>query len=145
MVAAEQPRTPRRWGATIKASPTTVSMARRRVRTVLEEWGLESERAHDLVVICSELVTNAIRHASQEGDEVGLRLQEIDGGCRIEVLDSRPDLSLPKTSSPHGENGRGLILVRELADGMDVVTTCTTKKVQARVLLAAKDTSRSIP
>ncbi|MFF1797199.1 ATP-binding protein [Kitasatospora sp. NPDC058263] len=146
MVAVKQPRSGvRQWGTTLEATQTMVAVARRHVRSVLTEWGWEGEPADDLVTICSELVTNAIRHASRPGDTVDLRLQESDGDCRIEVLDSRPDLSLPRLSVPCGESGRGLLLVRELADDMDVAATPTTKKVWARVLLAADDSLRSAP
>ncbi|WP_406205260.1 ATP-binding protein [Kitasatospora sp. NBC_01560] len=146
MVAVKQPRSGlHHWGTTFAATQTMVAVARRDVRSVLTEWGWEGERADDLVTICSELVTNAIRHASRPGDTVVLRLQEIDGDCRIEVLDSRPDLSLPRTCVPCGESGRGLLLVRELADDMDVAVIGTTKKVWARVHLADEATPRSAP
>ncbi|MFC5641334.1 ATP-binding protein [Kitasatospora cinereorecta] len=146
MVVVQQSRARlRQWQVTLTAVPEAVAEARRDVRSLLKGWGWEGERADDFVSICSELVTNAIQHASQPGGEVGLRVQEIAGDCRIEVLDGRPDLTVPRTSVPRGENGRGLILVRQLADDMAVATSRTTKKVWARVLLAAEDTPRSTP
>ncbi|MGW4897373.1 ATP-binding protein [Kitasatospora sp. NPDC004240] len=135
----------RQWRTTLTAVPETVAEARRNVRLVLKGWGWEGGKADDLVFICSELVTNAIRHASRPGGEVGLRVQEIGGDCRIEVLDGRPDLPLPRSPVTRLESGRGLILVRQLADDMDVATTGTTKRVWARVVLATDEPTRSAP
>ncbi|WP_345695763.1 ATP-binding protein [Kitasatospora terrestris] len=144
MVAVEQPRARlRQWQATFAAVPEAVAEARRDVRLLLKGWGWEGDRVDDVVSICSELVTNAVQHGSDPGSEVGLHVQEIADDCRIEVLDGRPDLAVPRTSVPRGENGRGLILVRKLSDDMAVATSRTSKKVWARVLLAADNTPRN--
>ncbi|MFF1791689.1 ATP-binding protein [Kitasatospora sp. NPDC058243] len=145
MVAVEQPRSLHHWEATLTAEAAAASMARRMVGSVLREWGWENDRASDLVLIASELVTNVVRHASRSRGSIGLHLQETGGDCRIEVLDYRPDLPLPETPVARGECGRGLLLVRELADGTGVVTTATTKNVWARVLLAVDDMPRRTP
>ncbi len=123
------------WEMTFTAWPASVGLARRQVRSVLCGWGWASGRAEDLVTICSELVTNAIVHASDPGGDVRVRLQEIDGDCRLEVIDLRPDLLPPRQPVARGENGRGLLLVRNLADDMDVVAAKEIKRVWARVLL----------
>ncbi|MEV7359402.1 ATP-binding protein [Kitasatospora sp. NPDC091276] len=145
MVAVKQPRSLHHWETTLTAVPAAASTARRMVRSVLRGWGWDNDRASELVLIASELVTNVVRHAGGPRRRVGLELQEVDGDCRIEILDYRPDLPLPETPVARGECGRGLILVRELADDMGVVTTATTKNVWARVLLAADDTPRHTP
>lgn len=147
MKAVGQPRPClRQWRITLTAELATVPAVRRDVRSVLKDWGWDGARADDLVVICSELVANAIRHASEPGGEVRLRLQELEGDCRIEVLDRRPDLSLPRNCIARDESGRGLLLVRRLADDMDVAASPTTKTVWARLNLAADETTpRSAP
>ncbi|WP_170290538.1 ATP-binding protein [Kitasatospora atroaurantiaca] len=122
---------------TFTAWPASVGLARRQVMARLADWGLQGSRADDLLIICSELVTNAIEHASEPGGDVQVRLQEVDGDCRLEVSDPRPDLLPPRHLVVRGENGRGLLLVRSLADDMDVATTKGRKTVWARVLLPA--------
>jgi anti-sigma regulatory factor (Ser/Thr protein kinase) len=118
-----------------EATPEAAGLARRQVAGLLSVWGHDGDRADDLVLICSELVTNAVVHAGAPGGTVRVVLQEVDGDCRLEVLDSRPDLHLPQQPITRTESGRGLLLVRELADDMDVATTQRCKTVWARVLL----------
>ncbi len=125
----------RAWTTSYQAAPVSVPLARRQVRAVMAGWGWGGTgRLDDLLIICAELVTNAIQHASEPNSTVLVRLQELDGDCRIEVMDRRPDLLPPRVSTPKGERGRGLLLVRELAEDMDVTTTKGSKIVWARVL-----------
>ncbi len=124
------------WQRVFAAGPESVPAARRELREVLAAWGWsDADRQADLLVICSELITNAVTHASEPGDQIRVRLQEIDGDCRLEVHDRRPDLLPPRTPRPRGEHGRGLLLVKGLAEDMDVVTMKGSKHVWARVLL----------
>ncbi|KQV12034.1 MULTISPECIES: ATP-binding protein [unclassified Kitasatospora] len=127
------------WQRAFDASPESVSVARHELRRVLAGWGWEGGPLDDAVLICSELVANAIVHTAPGlGDEIRVRVQESEGDCRIEVLDSRPDLMpVTPTAAPSGEGGRGLLLVRACAADMDVVTTRGRKKVWARVLREA--------
>ncbi|MER8187171.1 ATP-binding protein [Kitasatospora sp. NPDC094015] len=124
------------WEQAFDAHPASVAAARCELRQTLAAWGwTDSGQYEDLVLISSELISNAITHASRPGDRVHVRLQEIGGDCRLEVQDRRPDLLPPRTPRPQGEHGRGLLLVRGLAKDMDVVTTRGSKIVWARVLL----------
>jgi hypothetical protein len=68
------------------------------------------------VLAVSELVTNAIRHGLPP---VGLLMRRRPGHVRIDVNDARPEpLSAEGATQPDGmaESGRGLGLVREVAD-----------------------------
>ncbi|MFF4383283.1 ATP-binding protein [Kitasatospora sp. NPDC001547] len=117
----------------------SVPTARRIVRSKLREWGWESdgERARDVLLVLVELTTNAIRHASKPGDVVRVLVDETDGYCRIEVLDSRPDLPLLAVQADgDDEHGRGLLLVRSLAHAMGEELAATTKKVWVSVRIA---------
>ncbi|GJF32578.1 hypothetical protein KNE206_52780 [Kitasatospora sp. NE20-6] len=126
------------WHQVFGADPQSVPMARRQLREVLATWGWsDTDRLVDLLVICSELVANAVEHASEACDEVQVHLREVDGDCLIEVVDRRPDLLPPQESCPRGERGRGLLIVRDLAEDVNVVTMKESKKVCARVLLRA--------
>ncbi|MFF2119764.1 ATP-binding protein [Kitasatospora sp. NPDC058184] len=118
---------------------TAIPTARRVARAKLVEWGwdVDDEPALDVLLVFAELTTNAIRHASKPGDVVRVLLDETDGYCRIEVLDSRPDLPLLAVQAGgNDEHGRGLLLVRSLAHAMGEELAATTKKVWASVRVA---------
>ncbi|MFJ9695133.1 ATP-binding protein [Kitasatospora sp. NPDC101183] len=139
MAAVEQERSLRRWTGAFPAEVTAVPLARRIVQSELGEWGwnLEDERVRDVLLVFTELTTNAIRHASGPGDVVRMQIDEIGNCCRIEVFDSRPDLPLLEVQAAcDDEHGRGLLLVQGLAHAMGEVVTVTSKKVWASVQLS---------
>ncbi|WP_181809325.1 ATP-binding SpoIIE family protein phosphatase, partial [Streptomyces shenzhenensis] len=84
--------------------------ARRLTRQALAGWGLEdlSDTAELLV---SEIVTNAVRHASRP---ITLRLLHTDV-LRCEVGDDVPQLPRLRQAKATDEHGRGLYLVHRLA------------------------------
>ncbi|MFJ7280618.1 ATP-binding protein [Kitasatospora sp. NPDC098663] len=145
MGAVEHATPVRHWKGTFTADEAEVPLARHAARAQLAGWGWDpdSDRVYDVLLILTELMTNVLRHASQPGAPVVVRLDETGGDCRVGVLDARPDLPLPQTPVACGERGRGLLLVRHRADATGVTTTATTKKVWASVRLtddALKDT-----
>ncbi|GAA3494608.1 hypothetical protein GCM10019016_017080 [Streptomyces prasinosporus] len=91
-------------------SPTACSSARTVIRDVLPQWGLE-----DLVptaeLLVSELVSNALRHAS---GPLRLTLERVSD-LRCLVSDGTTDLPRPADAGPEDEGGRGLTLVDMLA------------------------------
>lgn len=89
--------------------PGTVRSARAAVRGQLGDWGLGS--LGDVTeLLVSELVTNALRHAS---GPIGVRLLRSAGKptLRVEVSDPLPDPPLERAAGPEEESGRGLQLV----------------------------------
>ncbi len=91
-------------------SPTACSSARTVIRDVLPQWGLD-----DLVptaeLLVSELVSNALRHAS---GPLRLTLERVSD-LRCLVSDGTTDLPRPADAGPEDESGRGLALVDMLA------------------------------
>ncbi|MFJ4844626.1 MULTISPECIES: SpoIIE family protein phosphatase [unclassified Streptomyces] len=93
-----------------------VAAARGFVHQRLCDWGLVG-LSDDLVLITSELVTNALIHA---GSDVDLRLRSFGDHIRLEVLDSDSDPPVPTAYSltdegrAKAEHGRGLYLVDAL-------------------------------
>jgi anti-sigma B factor antagonist len=88
--------------------------ARAEVRELLE--GRDQAQAGDVVLLTSEIVTNAVIHPSAgPADVVGLRIFTYEEGIRVEVEDSGQgfDPSLP--SQPRPDRGRGLFLVDRFA------------------------------
>lgn len=79
--------------------------AREFVRATLADWGIE-HRIDDVVLMASELFTNAVLHGSG-GVDVTVALQ--DGDLRVEVIDDgrghlpiRAELPTPGTIGGHG-------------------------------------------
>ncbi|MEA2385094.1 MAG: hypothetical protein QOH72_5065 [Solirubrobacteraceae bacterium] len=93
-----------------------VSLARAAVRSRLEA-DLPPERVGDVMLMTSELVTNAIRHGGATGPDDRIRLRALRHGrrARIEVRDDGPGFA-PHAPSRPTEGGMGLGLVDRLAD-----------------------------
>lgn len=99
-------------------TPGAVSGVRRRVRTVLADWNLAADIAEDVLLVVSELLTNAIVHALPPAT-LRLSRRQVDrcGAIRVEVTDMGPTTpSSPSTSAiDPDEHGRGLAIVHALA------------------------------
>jgi anti-sigma regulatory factor (Ser/Thr protein kinase) len=95
---------------TFPAEPGAVRTARQAVRGRLRGWGLDS-LADLTALLVSELVTNALRHAT---GPIGVRLvrpSELNGVLLVEVSDPLPDPPRERAARPEDESGRGLKLV----------------------------------
>ncbi|MFF5142208.1 SpoIIE family protein phosphatase [Streptomyces sp. NPDC013157] len=84
--------------------------ARRLTRQALAGWGLE-DLTDTAELLVSEIVTNAVRHASRP---ISLRLLRTDV-LRCEVGDDVPQLPRLRQAKATDEHGRGLYLVHRLA------------------------------
>ncbi|MER7758008.1 ATP-binding protein [Kitasatospora sp. NPDC097643] len=127
------------WETTLTEHSTSVRTARHLIRQQLTCWGWSGDPVDDLVLIASELVTNAVVHACRGQGEVRLYLQEFDGDCRLEVWDPRSDLPLRERQPRRfNECGRGIDLVRQLAFDFGVIgRRGAGKRVWVRVLRGA--------
>jgi anti-sigma regulatory factor (Ser/Thr protein kinase) len=94
--------------------PLAAGLARKEVRGALSSWGLEWLEDTALLLV-SELVGNAVRHARLGGSELRLRVADTGAWLRVEVVDADPHL--PQLHVPAGldESGFGLVLVEALA------------------------------
>ncbi|MFJ6063411.1 ATP-binding protein [Streptomyces tendae] len=97
------------------AAPDAVRTARSLVRRTLGEWRLDS--VGDIAaLLVSELVTNALRHAT---GPIGVRLVRGPAGAAgallVEVSDPLPDPPRERVARPDDEDGRGLQLVASAA------------------------------
>lgn len=91
-------------------SPTACSSARTVIRDVLPQWGL-GDLVPTAELLVSELVSNALRHAS---GPLRLTLERVSD-LRCLVSDGTADLPRPAEAGPEDECGRGLTLVDTLA------------------------------
>ncbi|MEU1631190.1 ATP-binding protein [Streptomyces sp. NPDC020096] len=109
--AGRQP-TLRRW----PRHPRSVARARTELLKSLSGWGL-TEIADAAVLVLSELLTNAVRHAHvPPGRQIGTRFLRTDTGVRIEVHDAGEGLPEIRRHELDSSGGRGLLLVAALAD-----------------------------
>jgi anti-sigma regulatory factor (Ser/Thr protein kinase) len=95
---------------TFPADPGAVRTARSAVRGQLRDWDLDG-LADIAALLVSELVTNALRHAT---GPIGVRLVRPvgpDGVLLVEVSDPLPDPPRERVARPEDESGRGLQLV----------------------------------
>lgn len=116
--------------------PTAAFRARRFVRDTMRAWGIEGSPADDAVLLVSELVTNAVRHAGTRA-RLALRLEE--GALDVEIADWHPARTLPDPPSivdnQRTERGRGLLLPAALAQMWGVTYTATTKTTWFRLVV----------
>jgi hypothetical protein len=100
----------------LPAEPASVGQARRFVAGVLNDWG-QGELADTVVLLTSELATNAVLHArtafavvvSWEGEDV-----------RVDVLDGSSVTPRARIASTMAATGRGVQMVSTLATGWGV-------------------------
>ncbi|MEU2564035.1 ATP-binding protein [Streptomyces longispororuber] len=97
--------------------PRSVSKARQELRKYLADWGSADIEDAALVVL-SELLTNAVRHAhGTHGRVIETRFVRLPAGAlRLEVHDACVALPVVRAPEPCAEGGRGLPLVAALAE-----------------------------
>jgi anti-sigma regulatory factor (Ser/Thr protein kinase) len=105
----------------------------RLARHVLSNWlelqpGVNVDGIDDLLVACSELVTNAVRHATGSNDQVALRVFAAGDSIVFEVEDDGDGFAWPVSKVmadvlADDENGRGLFIVEALTDDVEVVAS----------------------
>jgi anti-sigma regulatory factor (Ser/Thr protein kinase) len=98
--------------------PASVGVARLRVRAHLAVWEQDDPGiVEPVLLIVSELVTNAVRHGPVLEREFDVAVTVLaDGSCVIEVSDSELNPPVLKDPKEEDESGRGLRLVETLAD-----------------------------
>ncbi|GGS47188.1 ATP-binding protein [Streptomyces violaceus] len=124
----------------LSATPRGARLARRLAAAQLHDWGIPhgTDASDAVALIVAELAANAVTHGRVPGRDFELRLIRVTGGVRIEVSDTRAELTLPGSSGvrapkPLDEHGRGLLLVDALADRWEVVRREPGKTVRAEV------------
>ncbi|MEU3496473.1 ATP-binding protein [Kitasatospora cineracea] len=117
MAVADPPQTVR-YCLSLATVPASVPEARRAVRTELAARGLDADHplTDTVLLVVSELVTNAVRHAAPRSPRVTLQLDFCAGGLTVGVHDRHPHCPRrPEVPHQDGSGGWGLGLVHELA------------------------------
>jgi anti-sigma regulatory factor (Ser/Thr protein kinase) len=101
------------------------------------DLGTPERLVDDLVVIANELASNAVRHGGGAGrlllwrNAAAVHCRVIDGGPGM----GEPDVAGTQRASPAAAGGRGLWIVRQLCDRLDVDTGPRGTTVTAIVLI----------
>ncbi|WP_406432538.1 PAS domain S-box protein [Streptomyces sp. NBC_00631] len=101
------------------AVPSSVPEGRAFLSKALLSWDCTGP-ADEALLLLSETLTNAVQHA--EGP-IGLHLCRTATELTVEVSDRSPHLPQPRNAAGDEESGRGLFLVRTLADTWGVRPT----------------------
>jgi anti-sigma regulatory factor (Ser/Thr protein kinase) len=100
----------------VAGDPGALTSARDTVRRWLTEAGADPVETHDITMACNEACQNAIEHAYELGADLFDVVLERSG--RDVSITVRDHGGWKTTTSP--DRGRGLELMRELMDGVDV-------------------------
>ena len=95
------------------ARPAAIGRARHDVQDALARSDVDPGTSGDLMLLVSELVTNAVRHASSDRFEV--RLDVGPDRLRLEVRDEGAGFEPEIAPSDDGTGGYGLFIVDRLA------------------------------
>jgi len=99
---------------TLPSTPYSVQMARFYVRAALGYHDL-ADYAGNVEIVTSELVTNAIAHASARTINLELIRLECPGAVVVVVTDSSPRPPLKLDPAEDAQHGRGLHIVEALS------------------------------
>ncbi|MFE5029237.1 ATP-binding protein [Streptomyces sp. NPDC056656] len=106
----------RRWMMQFTSTPKCVALVRRQVGKALADWGYGQDDIDRMLLVCSELATNAVQHGHRAGHLFEVQVTAERAGCLVEVSDPAPRPPHPVTAGADDEHGRGLQLVATLAE-----------------------------
>jgi anti-sigma regulatory factor (Ser/Thr protein kinase) len=118
------------WQAILPPADRSPGLARRVARDALTSWQL-THLTDTVVLLISELVTNAVLHAKTGGSGPTLHLEFHGTWLRIEVHDADLRAPEPRVPSTLDESGFGFVIVDALADKWGVRETPAGKAVWA--------------
>jgi anti-sigma regulatory factor (Ser/Thr protein kinase) len=146
-VRAPAGRSRRRASAVLPGgSAATPGCARDIIRTWLVAWQIPAGRAHDTLVIASELTTNALVHTDSSQIVVAVQITGREGRrLTIRVIDQGPSRAgwADRRNEPDGSrddvalSGRGLAIVAALADRWGAVRRLAGTSVWAQLAVPA--------
>ncbi|MEU9332664.1 ATP-binding protein [Streptomyces sp. NPDC048290] len=104
------------WRFSAPAVDASVPQARHAVRDLLRRQGVPvaEDVAHGLLVIVSELVTNAVRHAAVLSPTLAVEVAVGAEWVRVSVEDDHPYRPTALEADHGRTGGRGLLLVSEI-------------------------------
>ena len=122
----------------VNHDPANAAVVRQSIAADLSSRDVSATAIDDIVLVASELVSNAVVHTSHDVDDALDVAWEIQPDCvLIKVIDASPDLPRRRSTNETDTRGRGLSIVAALALDWGVRRTANGKQVWARVPLTA--------
>lgn len=120
------------WRFTAPAVDVSVPQARHAVRDLLNRQGvpMDEDIAQGLLLIVSELVTNAVKHAALLSPELAVEVAVGAEWVRVSVEDNHPYRPTALETDYAQTGGRGLLLVREIT--LEAGGTCDVEHTAMR-------------
>ncbi|MEV0176338.1 SpoIIE family protein phosphatase [Streptomyces sp. NPDC050803] len=124
---------PLRESWTVWRVPEAVGHARRFTRRTLRSWGLSGVATDAVLLVVSELVTNALVHTD---GQVRLDLTLVNSRLRVSVADTSPRSPVKPTSIGwEATGGRGILLVEAMSAVWGTVPVSGGKQVWSEIQL----------
>ena len=117
---------------TLPPAGRAAGVARQVTREALAAWRV-AHIEETAVLLVSELVTNAVRHARPGRLAMALSLEAAGAWLRIEVHDADARVPRQRTPGASDESGFGLLLIEALSGNWGVRQTATGKAVWAEL------------
>lgn len=130
----------RRVSWTLPADPAAVRRARGLVRTQLAEWQLD-DLSYSTELLASEMITNALNYAT---GPIELRLL-LERTLFCEVLDRSAALPRLRHAADDDENGRGLVIVSQMAHRWGSRRTAAGKVVWCEQMVPGMEHAEEVP
>lgn len=114
------------------AIPLAVPLVRRSLQRYAERLGLDEERRFALVTATGEAVANAVEHAYQGQPGLVRVAADVQDGTLVVSIE---DEGKWKPAQRRDERGRGLPLMRALADAVEIRTHMTRTELRLTIVL----------
>ncbi len=110
-----------------------------RQAVIASDGGLPASARADVLLVVTELVTNAVRHAGvRAGQSLRVELQLLSRCVRVEVLDAGAGFARPSAPFPKEDSGGwGLFLVDQVADRWGIDRAASGTRVWCEIGLDA--------
>ncbi|WP_181768154.1 ATP-binding protein [Streptomyces albidus (ex Kaewkla and Franco 2022)] len=128
------------WRFTAPALDSSVPQLRHTVRDLVRRQGeVPDDTLQSLLLILSELATNAVRHAAVLSPEIGVEVELRGGWLRVAVEDSHPYRPKALDAVPDQQHigGRGLLLVKMITQEAGGVCDVEQTGAGGKVIWAA--------
>ncbi|WP_149825764.1 ATP-binding protein [Streptomyces tailanensis] len=113
--------------------PRNIPLARRHVARLAVDWG-HPDVAGDAALLTSELCTNALLHGCLRDRLFRVETSLTGTALRVAVTDPRGErLPHPRPSATDDQSGRGLVIVRTLANRWSVEKLTVGKTIWAEL------------
>jgi anti-sigma regulatory factor (Ser/Thr protein kinase) len=112
----QAPSTGRHWRMRFTSHPKCVALVRHQVGKAFSAWGYDLKDAARVILVCSELATNAVQHAHRPGHLFEVNVAADGAHCLVEVSDTSSRPPQQRSAGADDEHGRGLQLVAALAE-----------------------------